>query len=155
MTIMTKQSGLVNIFDITYPCYVSSIPVDSKRVIYIPEQSKYQFLDIIDDWVIEGYRTNEKIYLCDCLPIQDWNRKKSNIPFSQRIRYVRNLVNSVIGNYSKVSDLPTQLIDNPLEMTNYIKEALTTEIKTIRILDRDKNYVFGECENNEYLELEI
>lgn len=152
---MTNHNTSVNIFDITYPCYVSPIPIDSKRILYIPNESNYSDLSSVRYKVLEGYKTSDKIYLFDCIKLDNWELKSYPVPYYIRLKDTRNIVNSQIVNYRKVLDLETDLIKNPNEFQNYINELLAEGIKSVRIMNVDSEYVFGECQYNEYMELEI
>lgn len=155
MNVMQPQQGTVNIYDLKYPCYVAAIPNDSTRIVHVPGEFEFQHLDEIFDWVIEAYRTKDCLYIFDAMPRKLWQKGVCNIPYEKRLKYVRTLVTGVISSFDKVMDLWTVLIDNPVEFKDYCDNLRDGSYKRIRIMDSDGFYVFGECENNEYMEMDL
>jgi len=155
MEAMQKQDLPVNIYDLKYPCLVSPIPPDSTRILHIPGEFEYSGLDTVISFVLECYKTKNKIYVYDAIPINLWRKKVCRIPYEKRIKYVRTVVTSQIADFTKVCDLPAELIDNPIELSDYCDNMLTQGITTARIMDVDGYYVFGKCNKAEYLEMEL
>lgn len=151
---MQKQPDVTDIYNINYPCYVSPVP-EGTRIIHIPGVMEYQHLDNTYGYVIEGYQTPEKLYLFDCIPLVLWYKQKCLIAYEDRLKDIRILVNSYIANPKKVIDLNALLIDNQIEMADYLDNLLTQGYKKARIMDANGNYVFGEAKNNEYVEIDL
>lgn len=152
---MTRQQGTVNIYDIKYPCYVSPIPLNSTRIVHIPGEFEYKHLDETMEWVIEAYHDKEVLHVFDAMPRTLWYKGVCKIPFEKRLKYVRILVTDQIAAFDKVLDLSTVLVDNPIELRDYCENLKELGYKTIRIMDTDGYYVFGECLNNEYMEMNL
>lgn len=152
---MQKQPTEPNIYDITYPCYVSAIPPDAERIINIPGQFEYMGLDGVKSYVIEAYKTSDKLFVFDVVPYHLWVKKICKIPYEKRLRFLRALCTAQIARFDKVIDLDSTLVDNPHELSSYCEALLTAGFKAVRIMDVDGNYVFGECTNGEYMELEL
>lgn len=152
---MTCSNKNVNIFDINYPCYVSEIPNNSQRILYIPGEFEYKYLDEVRNYVLEGYKTENQIYLFDTILHSLWKKGVCNISYEKRLKTLHTLCTSQIANFSKVTDLPTLLIENPYEFNDYRESLLTNGIKKVRIMDVNGNYVFGESQNGEYLEADL
>jgi aryl carrier-like protein len=155
MNLMTAPNIKVNIYDINYPCYVAAIPLDSVRVMNIPGEYEYKHLDSIFAYVVEAYKTKDKLYLADSMLTALWHKGICQVPFEKRIKIVRELVYSVVAKPDQVLDLDYVLIDNPAELNDYIENLLTYGYKTIRIMDVNGYYVFGESREGEYYELSI
>lgn len=152
---MQKQQGQVNIYDIKYPCYVAPVPPEGNRILHVPGEFEYGQLDNVAGWVIEAYKTKDMLYIFDAVPRSLWFKRICRIPYEKRLKYVRILVTSQIAAFDKVMDLSSVLIDNPAELTDYLDNLLTAGIKVARIMDVDGFYVFGECTNGEYMELDL
>lgn len=155
MKVMTAQNLDVNIYDITYPCYVAGIPPGAKRIIHAPGQFEYTFLDNVRSFVVEAYKTPERLYVFDVVPYHLWVKQICQIPFEKRLKFLRTMCTSQISNFDKVMDLPAVLIDTPFKLHEYCDELLTKGYETVRIMDVNGFYVFGECQNGEYMELKI
>jgi len=152
---MTSKEVDINIYDITYPCYVAGIPVDSQRIIHIPGSFEYKYLEGIASYVVEGYKTKDKIYLFDVIPYNLWVQKVCKLSYEKRLKAVRQICTAQIADFSKVIDLDTVKIDNPHELTEYCENLLTLGHVRARILAADGHYVFGESNNGELLELKL
>lgn len=155
MEVMHRQECNINVYDLKYPCYVSPVPLDAQRIVHIPGEFEFNHLDNVAGWVIEAYKTKDMIYVFDAIPRSLWHKGICRIPFEKRLKYVRTLVTSQIAAFDKVIDLSTVLIDNPIELIDYLDNLLTAGIKVARIMDVDGFYVFGQCTNGEYMELEL
>ena len=152
---MKPQPVQVNIYDISYPCYVAAIPNGAQRIINIPGQSEYKYLEGVKSYVIEAYKTPSRIYVFDVVPFNLWTKKVCKIPYEKRLKFLRQLCTSQITNFDKVMDLDSTLVDNPYELSDYCEALLTAGFETVRIMDVNGNYVFGECTNGEYMELKL
>ena len=155
MSFMTAPNIKVNIYDINYPCYVAAVPLDSVRVINIPGVYEYKHLDSIFAYVVEAYKTKDKLYLADSMLTPLWHKQICQIPFEKRIKTVRELTYEVVAKTDHVLDLDYVLIDNPAELNDYIDNLLTYGHTKIRIMDVNGYYVFGESQEGEYYELSI
>lgn len=155
MEIMQHQEASVNIYDLTFPCYVSPVPQNSARILHIPGQFEYKYLDNVYSFVVEGYKTVDRILLFDAIPYTLWQKKVCRIPYEKRLKFVRELVYAQIAKPDNVLDLDSVLIDNPAELTDYCDNMLTQGFTKVRIMDVNGNYVFGQSNNGEYLELEL
>jgi len=140
------------VWDINYPIYVSPV-LEAQDIIHIPGQFEYKYLDEIYSYVVEAYKTKDKIYIYDAIPINLWNKRVCKIPYEKRLKTVRELVFSQVAKVDKVLDLDVVLIDNPAELFEYCDNLLTQDYKKIRIMDVNGDYVFGDANNGECLEL--
>lgn len=154
METMKHQVCSVNIYDINYPCYVSPIP-KGERIVHVPGQYEFKYLDNIYSFVVEAYKTDEKLLLFDAVPLYLWQKKICQLRYEKRLKYVRELVYGQVANVEKVMDLESVLIDNPVELTDYCDNLLTQGYAKARIMDVNGHYVFGQAQNGEYLELEL
>lgn len=152
---MTAKDMEINIYDINYPCYVSGIPKDAQRIAHIPGEFEYKYLDGIISYVLEGYKTKDRIYLFDVVPLHLWKKGVCRISFELRLKALHKICTAQIADFSKVIDLPALLIDNPFELTDYCEGLLTNGIERVRIMDVNGNYVFGESVNGEFMELKL
>lgn len=152
---MQKQPVEVNIFDLSYPIYIAPIPKGATRIINIPGQYEYQHLEEIRSYVIEAYKTEDKIFIFDVIPYHLWRKEICRISYEKRLRFLRQLVTAQITKFDKVIDLDSVLIDNPHELSDYCDALLTGGYEAVRLMDVNGNYVFGECKNCEYLEMEL
>lgn len=155
MSLMLSPKIKVNIYDINYPCYVAAIPLNSSRIIHIPGVYEYKYLDNIFAYVVEAYKTEDKLYLADTMLSVLWHKQICQIPFEKRVRAVRELVYDVVANTEHVLDLDYVLIDNPAEYNDYVENLLELGYKTIRIMDVNSYYIFGEALDGEYYEINI
>lgn len=152
METMKAQKCSVNIYDINYPCYISPIP-QGERIVHIPGQFEFKYLDNIYSYVIEAYKTADKLLIFDTVPLHLWNKKVCHIRYEKRLKYVRELVYGQVANPEKVMDLESVLIDNPAELIDYCDNLLTQGYTKARIMDVNGYYIFGQAQNGEYLEL--
>lgn len=154
MQSMTPQEASVNIWDFNYPCYVSPIPKGDKFT-HVPGLFEFKHLDGIHSFVIEGYKTPDKLWICDVIPFYLWKKNVCNITFEKRLKIVRAIVFESVAKPEHVMDLDAVLIDNPAELTDYCDNLLTQGYERVRIMDVNGNYVFGQSNNGEYLELAL
>ncbi len=154
--VMLKQANIKDLFKVNYPCYVAPIPENSTRILHIPGELEYKEFDKSYGFVLEGYKVAQgRFYVFDCIPLELWHKKKCNITYEKRLKYLRMITNEIIANYREVIDLNTQLLDNSPELYDYLDNLLTMGYKKVRIMYAYSNYVFGECSNGEYMEVEI
>lgn len=154
MQIMKHQEASVNIWDITYPVYVSPIP-KGLRILHIPGQFEYKYLDNAYSFIVEAYKNEDKIFIFDAIPYTLWQKQICNISYEKRLKYVREIVYDRIAQPDFVVDLEAVLVDNPAELTDYCDNLLTQGYSKARIMDVRGNYVFGQSINGEYLELKL
>lgn len=152
---MKPQPIQPNIYDITYPCYVAPIPKNAKRIINIPGESEFQYLEGIKSYVVEAYKTDSRMFIFDVVPFHLWHKKVCKVPYEKRLKFLRQLCTAQISRFDKVIDLDSTLVDNPFELRDYCDALLTVGFETVRIMDVNGNYVFGECQNGEYMELKL
>jgi hypothetical protein len=155
MQVMTKQNAQVNIYDLTYPVYVAAVPKDCDSILHIPGQFEFKEFEGVYSYVIEAYKTKTKLYVYDVIPYHLWIKGVCNITYEKRLSFLRKLCTAQINNFDKVQDLPSVLIDNPFEFSEYCDNLLTSGYDYVRIMDVNGFYVFGECKNGELLEMKL
>lgn len=143
-----------SLYDLNYPIYVSPIPIGVK-ILHIPGQFEYKHLDNVYSYVAEAYKTDDRIYIFDVIPLNLWQKKVCKINYETRLKYVRKVVYDQIGKPEEVLDLETVLIDNPAELTDYFDNLLSQAYKSVMIHDVNGHYVFGRATNGELLEMEL
>lgn len=155
MELMKPQPIEPNIYDITYPCYIAPIPLNSSRIVNIPGEFEFKHLDTVRSYVVEAYKTPDRMYVFDCIPFHLWRKKVCKIPYEKRLKFLRELCTAQIAKFDKVIDLDSTLVSNPYELKDYCEALLTAGFQTVRIMDVNGNYIFGECQNCEYMELKL
>lgn len=65
-----------------------------------------------------------KFYIYDCVPIKDWENKKCNITYTDRLKLLRTVVAN-ISDYKKIIDTPTDKVNTAAEVVELYKKALT------------------------------
>jgi hypothetical protein len=152
---MTCKASEINIYDINYPCYLSDIPPDGQRIAHIPGEFEYRYLEGVKSYVIEAYKTKDKLYVFDVVPLHLWKKSICRIPYEKRLKALHRIVTEQIADFAKVVDLAAVLVENPFELSDYCDGLLTKGTERVRIMDVNGNYVFGECTNGEYMELKL
>lgn len=152
---MTADKKTYDIYSLNYPCYVAGIPEDGVRIVHIPGLFEYSKLESPHGYVLEAYRTKDKMYVFDCMSLNLWYKNKCMISFEKRLKKLRSILNDYICDPKNVIDLPLVLLDNPAEMSDYLDNLLTMGYKKVRIMYAYGEYVFGECKNQELIEMSI
>ena len=152
---LAKEIKIEDIYDINYPCYISGIPKDSVKITHIPGQFEYQHLDKVKAYVIEAYKTKNKLFLYDCIPCLLWEKKICLIPYEKRIKTLHRIVTEQLSNFDKVIDLYADLVENPYDFQEVYKELKQKNIEKIRIMDVNGNYIFGQTVENELMEMSL
>lgn len=152
---MLKDPIKLSIYDLSYPCYVAAVPLESERIIHVPGLYEYKNLDNTFGFVIEGYRTKDITYLFDCMKLELWNKKKCLIFYENRLKTLRGMINDEIGRNPQLTDLPMVLVDDPMECKDYCENLLQFGITSVRIMSPTGYYVFGQAKNEEYLEMNL
>lgn len=145
----------VNLYDLNYPLYVSPIPLNSQKIVHIPGKYEYKHLEEIYTYVVEGYKTQEKIYLYDCVPCSYWFKKIYNVDYDKRLKNLRTLIYKDVNLPDVVTQLDCVLIDNPIELIDYCDNLLTQNYKKVKIMDGNAFYLFEHNGKGESLELEL
>jgi DNA ligase-1 len=65
-----------------------------------------------------------KYHVYDCLPTKDWLNQSTKLGYIDRLKLLRSIVNDSIGNYSKVIDAPTDLVQDAAEVVEIYKKYL-------------------------------
>lgn len=152
---MTKQTKELNVYELTYPCYIAGIPEDSQRIIHIPGQFEYGQLETTYGYVIEGYKTKDCIFLFDCMNLALWHKQKCFREYYKRLRDLRRIIVGEIADFKKVIDLPMVECQTPIEAIDYLDNLLTSGFKTARIMSANGYYIFGDALDGEYVEVEL
>lgn len=143
-----------SVYDVSYPCYIAGIP-EGERIIHIPGRYEYKDLEETYGYVIEGYKTKDKIYLFDCLDVDLWYKSRCDIRYEKRIRMTRAIISESISKRKVVQDLPMVLCDTPIDAIDYLDNLMGQGFEKARIMYSKAYYVFGECQNDEYVEIEL
>lgn len=155
MQVMTKQTKELNVYDLSYPCYVAGIPEDSQQIAHIPGHFEYQSLDQTYGYVLEGYKTKDTIFLFDCIPLNLWHKKVCLMEYYKRLRHLRRIIVGEIADFKKVIDLPMVECQTPIDAIDYLDNLLTSGFKKARIMSANGYYIFGEAVDGEFVEIEL
>src|ERR1043165_344947 len=101
MQAMTCKDIPINIYDINYPCYISAIPKDAQRILNVPGQFEYKYLEGVKSYVLEGYKTKDKIFLFDVIPFNLWRKQVCKISYEKRLKALHTICTSQIANFDK------------------------------------------------------
>ncbi len=155
MPVMTKQSKELNVYELSYPCYIAGIPVDSQRILHVPGLYEFKYLDQSYGYVLEGYKTDKKIFLFDCMPLDLWNKQKCLMEYYKRLRATRRIIVGEIADFEHVLDLPMVECQTPIDTIDFLDNLLTSGFKTARIMSTNGHYVFGDSIDGEFVEVEL
>lgn len=97
---------MLEIMDINLPSHCAGIKSDWQHIIHIPGKYEYEYLDKSFGCVLFGYKTENKILLYDCVPLDLWYKKRCDIIYSERLKELRSIINEQIQLPLKVLDLP-------------------------------------------------
>lgn len=65
-----------------------------------------------------------KYHVYDCIPVSDWDAQKTKLGYIDRLKLLRGIVNDSIGDYSKVIDAPTDLVEDASQVVEIYKKYL-------------------------------
>ncbi len=152
---MQKQNKDLSVYDFTYPCYIAGIPEDSQRIIHIPGQFEYTGLDYTFGYVMEGYKTKDKIYVFDCMKLDYWEKSRCDKEYYKRLINLRKVITGEIADFKKVIDLPMVLCDTPIDAVDYLDNLLDSGYKSARVMSADGYYIFGDAVDGEFIEVSL
>lgn len=149
---------MIDITNISYPCYVS--PIYTNRIIYIPSNdglglkniagqsipNPFLKLQTIKNFVLEGYAVDKHLKFIDCIPLQDFNAKKCQLIYEDRLRLLRGILNDTLADYSKYKEVPNYVAYYPNDIKQLYSQLLTEGCKGVTIMDVDGFYTFGATE---------
>jgi len=81
-----------------------------------------------------------KYVVYDCVPLRDWEKQQCNIPYEERLKKARELINTYIGDYTKVIDIASDLVDSPQELLSVYKKHLNKGYEGAMIKSTDGKY---------------
>jgi len=84
----------------------------------------------------EGLRFNAY----DTMSLEEWNKRQCKGIYSDRIRWVRELINDKIANYKKVIDTPTDLCNTPSEVMSLYNKYLAKGYEGVMLKDPNGLY---------------
>lgn len=64
-----------------------------------------------------------KFYVYDCIPLKDWELKKTNMTYTDRLKLMRTVIAN-ISDRKRIVDTPTDKINSPLEAVELYKKYL-------------------------------
>jgi len=67
---------------------------------------------------------NLKFHVWDAMPVQDWERQKCNLPYEERLKLVRKILNNIVADYQKVIDIPNDIVNSSKEAVDLYKKYL-------------------------------
>ena len=116
---------------LNYPVYVTPIfkAKDTKVVLY--------------GNVIFAYILKDDRYMWyDCMSVDNWTSKFCRLTYEERLQLLRHTLTEV-ADFSKHIDAPRRA-DNPVELLDLYKEALTNDCEGVKIYDVDGKYEFDD-----------
>lgn len=152
---METQLKETTIYDISYPCFVMGIPEDSNRIIHIPGQFEFKDLDKTFGYVLEGYKTKDKLYLFDGMSLNLWNKKVCMIEYYKRLRHVRKILIGEIADFTRVIDLPMVECETPIDAIDFLDNLMDLGYKRAKIMSSNGYYIFGNALDGECVEIEL
>lgn len=68
-----------------------------------------------------------KYVVFDCIPKKDWDNKQCNIPYNERLKLLRQILNDKVADYKKVIDIASDEVESPIEVkelySKYLKKG--------------------------------
>jgi len=162
MKTMKAKNKIPNITLISYPVYISPIMSD-KKFTYIPNQGMYingyktelirfNKLKGIQEYTLEGYLVKNKLFLHDCLFINNWINNKGKVTYYSRWKMLKLLVNNCLAEYDKFVTVPTDVAENPGDLIRFYKQYLTEGYIGVNIKNENGYYTFDET-TDDFIEL--
>lgn len=147
----------------------SGLPIENKNL-----EEYLKVLQNVDDYVLDGELYSHevsfeelssvlnsedkeipksvKFVVYDCLTLKEWNNKACTTNYTNRLRKAREIVQSDIGDRTKVSDIVSKTCNNAKEVLAFYKEALDKGYEGLMLKDKLGYYKFkrvtnksGEC----------
>lgn len=115
---------------LNYPVYVAPI-------FDLPEVTLELF-----GMVILAYSVDTRHMWFDCFPKEEWDKKTCKLVYEERLQLLRHTLTEV-ADFTNNMDLPYK-VDNPVELLDFYKEALTNRCKGVKIYDVDGKYEFDD-----------
>jgi DNA ligase 1 len=81
-----------------------------------------------------------KYVVYDCIPLKDWEKQSCNIPYEERLKKARELINTYIANYKKIVDISSDLVHSSKEVVELYKEYLANGYEGAMIKDPNGKY---------------
>lgn len=81
-----------------------------------------------------------KYFIYDCMPVADWEAKKTKLGYSDRLKLLRELVNEVLADRAKYMDTPTDLAQNPAEVAEIYKKYLNNGMEGCMLKAQEGKY---------------
>lgn len=85
-------------------------------------------------------------HVFDAISTKDWVEQQNNVPYSERILTVENIINQ-INNYSKVRQVPSITVSNEDELKIYFQKCMNEGYEGIMLKTTSTSYVFKRSEN--------
>lgn len=79
----------------------------------------------------------------DIIPVEDWQNQKCTLEYEDRLKLVREVLNTQVCDFSKVRDIATDLVEDFREAKNIYKEYLDDEYEGIIVRNPKSLYKWG------------
>ena len=84
--------------------------------------------------------SNAKLNVFDALSVDEWNARKSTVPYVDRLQWVHNFIINAAN--PKIVRVPGRIVNNEAEMLAFFVECLNAGYEGIMLKKLDATYVF-------------
>lgn len=81
-----------------------------------------------------------KYHVYDCIPIDDWNKQETKLTYEKRLKLLRRTVNDSIADYSKVIDVPADLVESAGQLVELYKGYLKDGYEGVMLKSPEGTY---------------
>jgi len=81
-----------------------------------------------------------KYVVFDCIPIKDWDKQKCTIPYEERLKILREVLNDQVADYKRIIDVATDKCNNAKEVKDLYKKYLNNNYEGLMLRNPDAEY---------------
>lgn len=145
----------LDLMKVNLPSYSAGIKSTWLHIIHIPGKYEYDNLDLAFGVVLFGYKTETKILLYDCVPLDLWYKKRCDIIYAERLKELRSIINEQIQLPLRVLDLPMQEYHTPAEMASEAELDVIEGFDLLKVIDSNSYFDFNNLNGSNARNIKI
>lgn len=87
---------------------------------------------------------NLKYFVYDCVPLQDWDKQKTSVTYTDRLKLIRQTLND-LQDYKKIIDTPTDRVESAAEAIEIYKKYLKNGYEGCMLKALEGKYQWKRC----------
>lgn len=160
---------MFNLTNLYYPSYAIAIP-KAISILYIPTQGsvglfsqageelnilKFTNIKTIQDTVLEGFLTDNKLLFYDALPLVDFKKGKCSLIYEDRLSLLHKVIYSYLCSHNLFTEAYYQKVMSPIEIKRFYIDCLTNNYKGAIVKNSVGLYTWGKVNDEDSTVLEL